>query len=110
MKAFGNQAGLVSIKRTIDFRFILKTHLQPIKFIVGSGGIKDHVPLRKRALNSVFIASRHCGLLEAKVKDVGSTSKGPNSDTNALGGGCRMKSGGRALGLWMAFFDRVYMV
>ena len=110
MKAFGNQAGLVSIKRTIRLLFYFKTHLQPIKFIVGSGGIKDHVPLRKRALNLVFIASHHCGLLEAKVRHVGSTSKGQNSDTNAFGDVCRMKFGGRALGLWIAFFDRVCMV
>ena len=50
MKTFGNQAGLVSIKRTIDFRFILKTHLQPIKFIVGLGGIKDHVSIAQKSI------------------------------------------------------------
>jgi hypothetical protein len=67
------------------------------------------VPFLINAVNSAFIASLQCGLLDANVKQVGSTSKGPMPVEKALGGGLGMKSVGKDLGLWMAFWDLVRM-
>ena len=76
---------------------------------MGLQGTKDQVPFLINAMNSAFIASFQCGLLDVNVKQVGSTSKGPVLVEKALGGGLGMKSVGKGLGLWMAFWDLVRM-
>jgi hypothetical protein len=73
--------------------------LHPTKFIVGLGGTRVQVPFFIKAVNSIFMAWRHSGLLEAIVKQVGSMSQVLVSVTKALGGGLEIKPVGRALDL-----------
>ena len=49
------------------FRLIRKTHLQPTRFLLGFGGTSFHVPFWMRAVNSMFMAARQVGCLEAVV-------------------------------------------
>lgn len=58
------------------FCLIRKAHLQPTMFILGWGGTYIHVPFLRSAVNLEAMAAHHTGLLEAEVKQVGSTRDG----------------------------------
>ena len=56
-----------------ELRLILKTHLQPTKFVDEEGGTRSHVPLRSKALNSSDMAVCHFGSRRACEAHEGSS-------------------------------------
>ena len=99
MKAFGNEARFVPFNGAISVSFDTKNPFAAHKIDMGFDGTRDHVPLFRSAVNSVFMVERHWGCFDASVKQLGSWRRVSCTAMRAFGRGYLIKPGNRCFGL-----------